>query len=108
MNREAIDQAIEVLNRIHQADSRVLPALIAHRVTCNNWVAADPTVQVGVVDLDGDVMFEVGLLGIINGLFGVDENKYGYIAAFTDENGEITHFGWPKEDDAPVSDNQGG
>lgn len=98
MNREAIDQAISVLNRIHRADSRVLPALITHRVPCNNWVAADPTVQVGVVGVvGGSVMYEVGLLGIINGLFGVDENKYGYITAYCDENGEITHFGWTGE-----------
>lgn len=107
MNPEAIDQAIEVLNRIHRADSRVLPALIAHRVTCNERVANDPTVQVSVVDIDEDsVMYEVGLLGIVNGLFGVDENNFGFITAYCDENGEITHFGRTQTDAIPRGESE--
>lgn len=94
-DREAIERAIEVLNRVHAADPSVLPALIAHRVPCNESVADDPTVQVGVVD-DG---FEVGLLGIVNGLFGTDDRTIGWLAAFYDDARNLTHFGWTKPPD---------
>lgn len=81
---DAVDQAIEVLNRIHAADPTVLPALIEHRVTCNEAVADDPTVQVG---LRPDGTAEVGLLGIINGLFGANERGWGYIGAVWSHDG---------------------
>ena len=63
---DPIDRAIEVLNRVHQADPTVLPALIEYRVPCNDAVADDPTVQVRG---GYDSPVTVGLLGIINGLF---------------------------------------
>lgn len=83
--------AIRVLNRIHAADPTVLPQLIAYRVPCNEALADDPTVQVGEIpDSDG---WQVGFLGVLNGIFGVDANTWGYIAAnFTDADGELTEF----------------
>lgn len=89
------DEAIAVLNRIHAADPSVLPALIAHRVPCNETVADDPTVQVGK---QGDG-WEVGLLGIVNGFFGVDERTWGFIAAVYDDDGVLTHFRRTGQDD---------
>ena len=88
-----VDEAIAVLNRIHAADPTVLPALIAYRVPCNRAVADDPTVQVGTSGgrtskLD-DPTFEVGLLGVINGIFGVDEQSWG---AEHDDQGKLTRF----------------
>lgn len=72
-----IEYAIKVLNRIHATDPTVLNALIEHRVPCNSELVKDPTVQV-VTNGEG---FQVGLLGIINGIFGVQEDGKGYIAA---------------------------
>jgi hypothetical protein len=89
---EAADAAIEVLNRIHKADPTVLPALMAYRVPCNETICDDPTVQVRKND-NGD--WEVGLLGIINGIFGIVEGKeHGYIAAYYDDvdGTELTEF----------------
>lgn len=87
------DEAIEVLNRIHAADDTVLPALIAYRVLCNRALADDPTVQVGRVEMpDRSDMWEVGLLGIVNGLFGVDEQSWGFIAAEYDDEKQLTGF----------------
>jgi hypothetical protein len=85
-----IDEAIAVLNRIHKSDPSVLPALIFHRVPCNQTLADDPTVQVGKTGQE-DVEWEVGLLGIINGLFGIQEDGFGYIAANFDK-GMILNF----------------
>lgn len=85
---DKINQAIEVLNSVHQADPTVLPLLIDYRVPCNRAVADDPTVQVGV----HDGLWTVGLLGIVNGIVGVDTNGRGFIAAHYDDDGVLTHF----------------
>lgn len=86
----AAGPAIDVLNRIHAADPSVLPALIAQRVPCNDAVANDPSVQVMQAE---DGTLSVGLLGIVNGLFGVDAAGSGFIAAEYDE-GHLTGFAW--------------
>lgn len=86
----SVSDALEVLNRVHQADPTVMPALIALRVPCNEAVADDPTVQVATKDGG----FEVGVLGLINGLFGVDDEGIGHIGAFYDDSHQLTHFGW--------------
>jgi len=82
---DAVDQAIEVLNRIHKADPTVMQSLIFHRVPCNQLVADDPTVQVGR-GVNLSTGWEVGILGIINGLFGSDEHGWGHIYANFDSN----------------------
>lgn len=95
MDTEAIDQAVEVLNRIHKADPSVLDSLIRYRVPCNEELANDPTVQVRV----HHEVTDVGILGIINGLFGVDENNWGYIYANFNGMGYLENFtrGRPEE-----------
>ena len=86
---DAIDNAIEVLNRVHAADPTILPALIQHRVPCNEAVCDDPTVQVGLHDGE----WKVGLLGIVNGLFGVVEaGGSGWICADFDDEGTLVWF----------------
>jgi hypothetical protein len=87
----SIDTAIAVLNQIHQADPTVMPALIEHRVPCNRELGDHPTVQVGLIDGDdkNDQRYEVGLLGILNGIFGVRPgHRGGYIGANYDETDE--------------------
>lgn len=74
------EQAVTLLNEIHRLDPTVLQELVTHRVPCNEALANHPTVQVGLVDVQ-DGKFEVGILGIINGLFGVDDKGWGFIAA---------------------------
>lgn len=100
-NVVSTDDAIAVLNRIHATDPEVLPRLIEMRTLCNEALAADPSVQVGEVPRwDPDrklpariiVGYEVGLLGIINALFGADEQERGFIAAHYDDEGNLTGF----------------
>lgn len=83
------DEAIELLNGIHAADPTVLQALIAHRVPCNEALVKHPTVQVGPSASGG---WEVGLLGILNGLFGICPDGYGRIAAIL-KDGKLMGFG---------------
>lgn len=93
MNLDAIAEAILVLNRIHDADKTVLPALINFRVPCNDAVADDPTVQVGPMKIPyGDRHCDVGLLGIVNGLFGCDERTIGFICARYDADHNLVGF----------------
>jgi hypothetical protein len=73
-------EAVTVLNRIHATDPTVLPRLIERRVACNRALAADPTVQVG----NGTTDYEVGILGILNGVFGIGNDGLGHIAAHYD------------------------
>lgn len=86
---EHVNNAIKVLNRIHEADPTVLQSLVFHRVPCNKEVANDPEVQVGQLYEGG---WEVGLLGIINGLLGIHESGYGYIQCDIDDDGKILRF----------------
>jgi len=87
-----LKRAVALLNEINELDPSVLPALIKHRVTCNTKLAEHPTVQVGIKD-DEDGVFEVGLLGILNGIFGVKSDDWGYIEAhFDNEQKGIIRF----------------
>lgn len=98
---ELVDRAIAVLNRVHAADPKVLPRLISYRVACNRAVADDPAVQVGLRKHpgregrpDSPDTFEVGLLGIVNGILGVQpDTEYGWVAAvYDDTTRELTGF----------------
>ena len=91
---ERINHALRVLNRIHRSDPSVLQALIYQRVPCNEELASDPEVQVGEVEpVSGVKQYEVGLLGIINGIVGVHNTGWGYICANIDElDGRILGF----------------
>ncbi len=74
-----VDAAISLLNEILEIDPQALSQLIEHRVPCNAELGDHPTVQVtGYKSLE---TLTVGLLGILNGLFGVDEEGWGAIAA---------------------------
>ncbi len=82
--RVSLKQAVALLNGIHELDPTVLPALIEYRVPCNQELAEHPTVQVGVKDGG----WEVGILGILNGLFGTMKDGHGYITAELLRDGE--------------------
>jgi len=72
------EDAIKVLNEALGCDHDAIKALIECRVSCNEELANHPTIQVRAYDPEG---YKVGLLGILNGLFGSDkETGYGYIS----------------------------
>ena len=98
----SVDDAIAVLNRAVEADREAMSQLFATRIVCNDDLADDPTIQVlshkelvpqGPLGLMRDYTL-VGLLGIINGIFGIRKDGWGYITMVTDdEDGEIIdHF----------------
>jgi hypothetical protein len=76
-------QAVELLNEAFTMDPEALTALTNNRVPCNEALADHPTIQV----LDEDGSPKVGLLGILNGIFGADENGQGCLAALYSDDG---------------------
>lgn len=90
--------AIAVLNRVHHNDPTVLSSLIELRVPCNDAVQNDPTVQVGRgPNDDEDGPYKVGLVGIINGIFGTMPNGWGWIAYHLRDDGSVLGFGLTNE-----------
>lgn len=64
-----VSDAVRVLNEALEADREAIEALVLSRSVVNSRLAAHPTIQCGrVIDEDGPLV--VGVLGIINGIFG--------------------------------------
>jgi len=77
-----IQQVLEILNRMIEEDPWAVNDLINQRVVCGKKLADDPTVQVGIKHKgENSTTYEVGLLGVLNGLFGIDSDGWGAIAA---------------------------
>jgi hypothetical protein len=82
-------QTIAFLNELIALDAQAITALVESRVPCNKSLADHPSVQVSSTTGGG---YSVGLLGILNGLFGTREDGWGFISAVFDDNGVITEF----------------
>lgn len=92
-NREALaDQFILVLNELVGVDRKALETLIEFRVPCDEFLADHPTVQVSVSGEGEAKSCQVGLLGILNGLVGVQEDGWGYITAVFDDGHRLEKF----------------
>lgn len=85
------EDAIRVLNEMLEADPRATKVLVENRVPCNKDLAEHPTIQCGAYP-DGEGPVKVGLMGVINGLFGADDDGWGCIAAIVEEDGQILRF----------------
>jgi hypothetical protein len=70
--------AIALLNEASKLDPEAIRALVEHRVPCNCALADDPTIPVSCTE-NGDP--RGGMAGVINGLFGVDEDTHGPVPA---------------------------
>ena len=88
MNEDAINQAIDVLNRAVEADAVAMEKLCSSRTPCNQALADDPTIQVGT--WEGETT--VGMIGVLNGLFGINEHGWGAIGAIFESDGSLSGF----------------
>jgi hypothetical protein len=73
----SVDHALQILNEMLAADPDAAKSLVETRVLCNEVLADHLTIQV-MGDPDG---FRVGLLGVLNGIFGTEGDGGGPIAA---------------------------
>ncbi len=83
-----VTEVIDYLNEITELDRSAILAIFTNRVKCNEKLANHPTVQIG--ESNGD--FTVGILGILNGLFGVDENNWGPICSVSDKSNKARPY----------------
>lgn len=79
---------IEFLNSLLEIDRVSMTVLFNFRFPCNYALAQHETVQVQALP---NGFTQVGLLGILNGAFGVDEDSWGSIGMRI-ENNEIKEF----------------
>jgi len=84
----SIDETIEYLDSLFVADPRAMRAMLRTLTVCNNALAEHPTAQAWTWGEDASI----GLMGIINGMFGVDGDGRGAIAYCLDEAGELVGF----------------
>lgn len=77
----SLDEVIEFLNELVRTDPDAMHMLVEHRQSCNKDMAEHRTVQVH--DYHG--VPKVGLLGILNGMFGINERGWGPITAVYDK-----------------------
>lgn len=73
-----IEEVVSLLNDLLAMDPHTISAIVSLRLSCNEHIANHLTVQVGRL---GGSHFVVGVLGILNGLFGVDKYGWGHISA---------------------------
>lgn len=89
----SIDEVIEYLNELAGLDREAIAKLIDSRVPCNNKIADHPTCQVQEEPDGIHVVTKVGILGVINGMFGVDKKGRGAIKAdYFDVDGKFSSF----------------
>lgn len=84
-----VDDAIRVLNEAVAADQDAISHLVNDRVACGQELADHPTIQVAV---HGPADHSVGLLGILNGIFGADADGWGFITAGSEDDGTVIQF----------------
>jgi hypothetical protein len=83
------DHAILILNKLLAVDPTVIRQMMDFRLPCSQALADDPTIQVALRE---DGAYAVGLVGIINGLLGIDDRGYGPITGFVEDDGVISRF----------------
>jgi len=86
-------EVVDFLNELLKVDRLAINAIFNSRVYCNKEMAKHPSVQVGRYE----EVCQVGIVGILNGLFGTYDNDYGCISVYI-ENGEIEEFRFHTEE----------
>lgn len=94
-NADAIEKAVTQLNSMLEADPVAITLMFNHEEYCNEKLAKHPTCQVadtyafndGTKRSGGD--YFVRPLGIINGLFGVDKESWGWIYMEWDSSNKV-------------------
>ena len=81
---------VDLLNELLKIDYACVWSLTRNRVICNEELKKHPTIRIH--HYKGEEFPSVGLIGILNGLFGVDEEGYGCIG-YNMDGGKIVRFG---------------
>lgn len=86
-----LDKTVKFLNLLLTYDREGISKLFETRIECNKKLGDHPTVQVYFNKKQNNDY--IGILGLLNGLFGISDNDgFGAIAMDLDDNGIITKF----------------
>lgn len=100
----AVKDVIAMLNEIHQLDPELTTNMVLHRFPCNEGVKNHKTVQAHCY---GDASVEnpkVGIVGLLNGILGIDSNHFGPVAAnFEKDGGPLLGFKMTDTDDSKTN-----
>ena len=77
--------AVALLNSAFETDPEVMKTLSLTRYTCNEKLADHPTIQV-LWEKDKMLNPEVGMIGILNGIFGIREDGMGHVCTKLENN----------------------
>jgi len=99
----SVEQAIKLLNEMLVIDPDATQNLLDNRVKCNETLANHPTIQVR--QYENDKYPQVGFVGVLNGLFGIDDvSGIGAICCEVDNNGKILNFARTKSASEPTGE----
>lgn len=87
--KELANKIINFMNELIDLDYKAIESLVEHRVPCNEGLANHSTIQTARDDKGKSI---VGLLGILNGIVGKDEDGWGFIAANFEKDGCLIEF----------------
>lgn len=83
------DAIVKLLQEMWDADPEATQDLLCIHTECNQKLQDHPTVQVAeAVGDDGKKYIGVGLLGVLNGLCGVDKRGYGPVQVICNDRTE--------------------
>jgi len=82
----SIEHVVEFLNEALKIDRIAISSLLTASVVCNRDMSDHWSVQAWEADENGD--YHVRMIGVINGIFGVDEEGWGGISAIVDTVGK--------------------
>jgi hypothetical protein len=83
---------IQYLNSLLLLDQKAISELVEKRVEVNEQFSHHETVQILRSGSDDKPIYSVGLLGILNGLCGVDDDGWGFVVAECNSQGLINKF----------------
>jgi len=87
----------DLLNKMLKLDYDCTHAIVSYRQKCNDLIAKHETIQ--VQQYEEDEFPKVGIIGILNGMFGIREDGMGAIC-YEIENDRILGFKpTPEKDD---------
>lgn len=85
----SVQDVCDLLNEMLEKDYECIKALIGTRTPCNDVIADHPTIQVRKFDNEPP---KVGLLGFLNGLFGIRKDGMGALCVELDDDGRFVKF----------------
>ena len=85
------EETVSFLNLALALDKEAIETLFKTHVLCNENLASHPTIQVYSPALSGGGV-GIGILGLLNGMFGANTYGYGCIYMRLDEKNNIVEF----------------